>query len=88
LTPHTRITFAPAAKTRKRNPVFRFVDQTEQVGTRFSCKLDRSAWKRCRSPLRLKHLSRGPHLLEVKAINGAGVPEPRPASRRFKVVPR
>jgi len=88
LTPRTRITFAPAAKTRKRNPVFRFVDLTEQVGTRFSCKLDRSPWKRCSSPLRLKHLSRGPHLLEIKAVNAAGAPEPRPATRRFKVVPR
>lgn len=88
LTPHTRITFAPAAKTRKRNPVFRFVDLTGQIGTRFSCKLDRSAWKRCSSPLRLKRLGRGPHLLEIKAVNAVGAPEPRPATRRFKVVPR
>jgi len=88
LRPHTRITFAPAAKTRKRNPVFRFVDLTEQVGTSFSCKLDRSAWKRCSSPLRLKRLGRGPHLLEIKAVNAAGAPEPRPATRRFRVVPR
>jgi hypothetical protein len=86
LIPHTRITFAPAAKTRKRNPVFRFVDLTEQVGTRFSCKLDHKAWKRCSSPLRLKHLSRGRHLLEIKAVNAAGASEPRPATRRFKVV--
>lgn len=88
LTPRTRITFAPAAKTRKRNPVFRFVDLTEQLGTRFSCKLDRRAWKRCKSPLRLKHLGRGRHLLEIKAVNAAGASEPRPATRRFKVVPR
>jgi hypothetical protein len=88
LTPRTRITFAPAAKTRKRNPIFRFVDLTEQVGTRFSCKLDRSAWKRCSSPLRLKRLSRGPHLLEIKAVNAVGTSELRPATRRFKVAPR
>ncbi|HKT84395.1 MAG TPA: hypothetical protein VJQ84_11210, partial [Solirubrobacterales bacterium] len=88
LTPRTRITFAPAAKTRKRNPVFRFVDLTEQAGTRFSCKLDRGAWKRCSSPLRLKHLSRGSHRLEIKAVNAAGAAESRPATRRFKVVPR
>lgn len=88
LTPRTRITFAPAEKTRKRNPVFRFIDLTEQVGTKFSCKLDRNAWKHCISPLQLKHLSRGPHLLEIKAVNAAGAAEPRPATRRFKVVPR
>lgn len=88
LTPRTRITFAPAAKTRKRNPVFRFIDLTEQVGTRFKCKLDRGAWKHCSSPLRLKRLHRGPHVLEVKAVNAVGTSEPRPVTRRFKVVPR
>jgi Tol biopolymer transport system component len=86
LTPHTRITFAPAAKTRKRNPVFRFMDETGQEGTRFSCKLDRGRWKRCSSPLRLKRLKRGRHVLEIKAVNAAGTPEPRPAKRVFKVV--
>lgn len=88
LTPHTRITFAPAAKTHKRNPVFRFMDATGQEGTKFSCKLDRGRWKRCSSPLRLKRLNRGRHALEVKAVNATGTPEPRPAKRTFKVVPR
>lgn len=88
LTPHTRITFAPATKTRKRNPVFRFVDSTGQEGTRFSCKVDRGRWKRCSSPLRLKRLKLGRHSLEIKAVNAAGTPEPRPAKRSFKVVPR
>jgi len=88
LTPHTRITFAPAAKTRKRNPVFRFVDSTGQEGTRFSCKVDRGRWKRCSSPLRLKRLKLGRHSLEIKAVNAAGTPEPRPAKRSFRVVPR
>jgi Tol biopolymer transport system component len=86
LTPHTRITFAPAAKTRKRNPVFRFVDATGQEGTKFSCKVDRGHWKRCSSPLRLKRLKLGRHALEIKAVNAAGTPEPRPAKRTFKVV--
>jgi hypothetical protein len=86
LTPHTRITFAPAAKTRKRNPVFRFIDSTGQEGTRFSCKVDRGRWKRCSSPLRLKRLKLGRHALEIKAVNAAGTPEPRPAKRTFKVV--
>lgn len=86
-TPHTHITFAPAAKTRKRNPVFRFTDSTGQEGTTFSCKVDRGGWKRCRSPLRLKQLHRGRHVLEIKAENAGGTPEPRPAKRVFKVVP-
>ncbi|MFP5388309.1 MAG: TolB family protein [Thermoleophilia bacterium] len=86
LTPHTRITFAPAAKTRRRNPVFRFIDATGQEGTKFSCKVDRGHWKRCSSPLRLKRLKLGRHALEIGAVNAAGTPEPRPAKRTFKVV--
>jgi hypothetical protein len=86
--PHTRITFAPAAKTRSRNPTLRFTDATGQLGTRFSCKVDRHHWKRCSSPLRLKRLSRGRHVVEIRAVNAVGTAEPRPAIRRFKVVPR
>jgi len=88
VTPHTRITFAPASKTRSRNPVFRFLDATGQSGTRFSCKVDHHHWKRCGSPLKLKKLASGRHTLEVKAVNALGTPEPHPAVRRFKVVPR
>jgi Tol biopolymer transport system component len=88
LVPHTRITFAPASKTRKRNPMFRFIDTTGQEGTSFRCKVDGHPWQRCRSPLRLKKLSRGRHTLRVRAVNGAGTPEPHATARRFKVVPR
>lgn len=87
VTPHTQITFAPASKTRSRNPTFRFKDSTGQQGTRFRCKVDRHAWKSCRSPLRLKKLSRGRHKLEIRAVNAVGTAEPHPAVRRFKVVP-
>jgi hypothetical protein len=88
VTPHTRITFAPASKTHTRNPVFRFTDSTGQPGTRFRCKVDRKHWKHCGSPLRLKQLSPGKHVLRVLAVNAIGAAEPAPATRRFKVVPR
>jgi hypothetical protein len=84
--PHTRITFAPASKTRARRPVFRFTDVTGQAGTRFSCKVDHHPWKRCSSPLRVKRLSLGRHAVSVRAINAAGTAEPHPAKRTFKVV--
>jgi hypothetical protein len=87
VTPHTRITFAPASKTRDRRPVFRFTDSTGQAGTRFHCSVDRHSWKACRSPLRLKRLDRGRHLLAIKAVNAVGTAEPRAAKRSFKVVP-
>jgi len=88
LVPHTRITFAPAAKTRSRSPVFRFVDATGQSGTTFKCKVDRKGWRGCRSPLRLKRLSRGRHVLEIRGVNAVGEQEPQPAKRSFRVVPR
>ncbi|HYC81549.1 MAG TPA: hypothetical protein VEB65_07165, partial [Solirubrobacterales bacterium] len=72
LTPRTRITFAPASKTRSRRPTFRFTDATGQSGTRFRCKVDRKPWRGCKSPLRLKRLSTGRHVLRVLAVNGAG----------------
>jgi hypothetical protein len=87
LLPRTRITFAPASKTRSRSPVFRFTDSTGQSGTTFQCKIDRKAWRRCSSPLRLKRLKRGKHVLEIKATNAAGETEPKPVKRAFKVVP-
>lgn len=88
VTPHTRITFAPAAKTYSADPIFRFTDTTGQPGTRFVCRLDRKRWKGCSSPLRLKRVSRGRHTFEVRAVNALGTWEPTPAQRRFKRVPR
>lgn len=88
VTPHTRFTFAPGAVTRARHPVFRFADSTGQPGTRFRCKLDGKAWRKCSSPLRLKKVGRGSHVLKVKAVNAVGVWESRPATRKFKLVPR
>lgn len=88
LTPRTRITFAPASKTRSRSPVFRFTDSTGQAGTTFRCKVDRKAWRGCASPLRLKGLSRGRHVLSIEGVNAAGTAEPQPVKRVFKVVPR
>ena len=87
LTPRTRITFAPASKTRSRSPVFRFTDSTGQTGTTFQCKVDRKPWRRCSSPLRLKRLNRGRHVIEIKATNVVGEAEPKPVKRVFKVVP-
>lgn len=88
LAPRTRVTFAPAGKTRSRSPVFRFTDSTGQPGTTFQCKVDRKPWRGCASPLRLKKLNRGRHVLAIEAINAVGTPEPQPVKRVFKVVPR
>jgi hypothetical protein len=86
VTPQTRITFGPASKTRKRRVVFRFVDSTEQPGTKFLCKVDRKHWKECGSPDTLKRLSPGRHVFAVKAVNAIGTAELAPQKRSFKVI--
>lgn len=84
--PRTRITFAPASKTRARRPIFRFTDSTGQDGTSFRCKLDRGRWHDCTSPVKLKRLKLGRHVFQVIAINAVGAPEPVSVKRPFKVV--
>lgn len=85
--PHTRITFAPASRTRLRRPTFQFVDSTGQQGTRFLCAVDRGRWRSCASPTKLKKLGRGRHVFKVKGVN-SGLWESAPATRPFKVVIR
>lgn len=88
VTPLTRITFGPAAKTRVRRPVFRFVDSVEQPNTTFICKVDRRRWKGCGSPFKMPRLKPGRHVFEVKGRSAAGQWEQKPVKRRFKVVRR
>ncbi len=88
MTPHTRITFAPASKTRARRPVFRFTDSTGQEGTRFQCRVDHRAWRPCGSPKKLKKLRIGRHVFVVRAINAVGEMEPTSQARKFKLVAR
>jgi hypothetical protein len=84
--PRTRITFAPAAKTRARRPVFRFTDATGQPGTSFRCRVDRARWRGCSSPVKVKRLPRGRHVFQVKGVNAVGAVEAKPVKRPFKVV--
>ncbi|HET6997397.1 MAG TPA: hypothetical protein VFI03_02320 [Solirubrobacterales bacterium] len=89
LTPRTRITMGPAAKTAKRKAVFRFIDTTGNApGTTFFCKVDKHRWKPCASPLRLGKLRPRAYVIQVKAIDPAGNAETKGAKRRFKVVSR
>jgi hypothetical protein len=85
--PHTRITMGPGVKTRHRKAVFRFTDTTDDPpGTTFLCKVDRSRWKQCSSPFKLRHLRFRRHVLRVRAIDVAGNAEAKGVKRRFKVI--
>jgi hypothetical protein len=85
VTPVPRITFGPAAKTRLRRPTFRFLDATEQPGTKFFCRVDRQRWAGCTSPIQVKKLKLGRHLFSVKAVNAVGTASASPVKRSFKV---
>lgn len=90
LAPLVRITMGPAAKTRKRSAVFRFVDVNgaDQPGTSYYCRVGKakSKWKACSSPLRLKKLKRKQYLVSIKATDAAGNVDKKPTTRKFKVV--
>ncbi len=89
LTPRTRITMGPAAKTAKRKATLRFTDTTGNApGTTFLCKIDKRKWKQCTSPLRLAKLKPKRHVVRVKAIDPAGNAEVKGAKRGFKVIRR
>jgi hypothetical protein len=59
---------------------------SDQAGSRFECKLDRGAFKPCRSPYR-RVVKPGRHRLQVRAVNSDGVSDPTPALYRWRVVP-
>jgi hypothetical protein len=83
--PETTITKGPKKKTSKRRPKFKFT--ASQAGSTFQCQLDRGQFAPCTSPFRPpSKLRAGKHVLRVQAINSAGVVDPAPAVRKFKVV--
>lgn len=59
---------------------------TGPTGATFQCKVDKAPWRSCRSPYTVatKRLRPGKHLLSVRAVL-AGVSDPTPSVKRFKV---
>src|SRR6185437_2678832 len=51
----------------------------------FKCKLDHGKWTSCRSPKTYKHLKKGCHTFQVKAVDRRGKADRTPATKRFKV---
>jgi hypothetical protein len=82
--PQTTITKAPK-KTRKRRPKFKFT--SNEAGVTFRCRLDKGRFAPCTSPFRPPKLKLGKHVLQVVAVDSAGMADPTPAVRKFKVLP-
>jgi len=79
--PKTRV--AKRFLKRKRIWLFRFT--SNEPGSTFRCRLDKRRLRRCRSPLRLRHLKRGRHVLRVFAVDAAGNRDRSPAVAHFRV---
>jgi len=56
----------------------------DDAAATFECKLDKSAYKKCRSPKRYKNLDDGKHKVKVRATNAAGE-RGRAAKAKFKI---
>lgn len=82
--PQTTLKRKPPKRTTDRTPSFRFGADEDRV--HFQCKLDKAAFKACRSPFTSKRLVPGPHVFKVRAIDPDGRTDPSPSSYRFRVV--
>ena len=81
--PQTTIRKKPKRRTTKRRVKIPFVSNVP--GATFQCSLDSAAYKPCASPLRLKRLKRGEHIVLIRAIFNQ-IPDPTPARAKFTVV--
>jgi hypothetical protein len=81
--PQTTIKKGPKAKTSSTTAKFKFTSSLS--GSTFECKLDKKKFKPCQSPKAYKKLKPGKHVFKVRAKK-AGVTDPTPAVRRFKVL--
>jgi len=83
-TPQTTLRRKPPKRSADRTPTFRFGADEDKA--RFQCKIDKAAYKTCRSPFTSRKLGFGAHVFKVRAIDSDGRLDPSPASYRFQVV--
>lgn len=86
--PATRLRRHPPALLRAAGPRRRvsFSFASSESGSSFRCKLDRQAWRLCRSP-RAYVVARGRHLFRVYAIDAVGNRDRSPVRFRFALRP-
>jgi hypothetical protein len=81
--PDTRITSGPGITTTDSTPTLRFA--SSETGSTFQCRVDRGEWRSCRSGWTTKRLSKGKHVLAVRAIDKARNVDATPAARTTTV---
>ena len=82
--PDTTIDSGPSGTITGTTATFEF---SSEPGTHFQCRLDNAAFAACASPRTYSGLAAGTHTFRVRAIDGAGNPDPTPAARTFTVAP-
>jgi len=60
--------------------------KSNERGSTFQCRLDHGRYRRCTSPLRLKHLKPGTHSFRVRAVDRVGNIDRSPAIATFRRV--
>jgi len=80
--PNTTLKKKPRRKTAVHKAKFRFV--ADQAGSTFQCKVDKKAFRRCRSPFKRK-VRAGRHTFKVRAVNPQGLVDPTPAVFHWRV---
>ena len=61
-------------------------DQTHPLEMEFECRLDNGPWESCDPLEEIEVLARGPHRIEVRAVDETGNVDPTPAVREFTVI--
>ncbi len=81
--PNTVISSGPSGTTTATVAAFGF--KATEPGSTFQCRFETGAWTSCTSPKTYSGLALGAHSFAVKAVDGAGNPDPSPATRHWTV---
>jgi hypothetical protein len=82
-TPKTFLRKGPGKRTKDRTPRFTF--RSDEMGATFQCRVDKKAYRSCRSPYTTKRLAPGKHRFSVRA-KVAGEIDRTPATYSFTVL--
>ena len=82
--PETTIGKRPLDALKRTTAKFGF--SANEAGSRFECRLDRKAFRGCKSPKRIRRLDPGKHVFQVRAIDAAGNVDASAARDSFRVV--
>jgi hypothetical protein len=83
--PSFRFLKGPPKETRSTSATFVFSPET--TGTRFECRLDKSLYKPCTSPVKIG-VTPGAHVFRIHAIGPNGTYAEHPVEYKWRVLPK